>query len=63
MLKGTYDFFSFALLNPDKKFVLAGWTDDPVLYHLSNTVPNVESNMRRCRLFIININICFTALT
>lgn len=42
MLKGTYDFFSFALLNPDKKFVLAGWTDDPVLYHLSNTVPNVE---------------------
>jgi glycosyltransferase involved in cell wall biosynthesis len=42
MLKGTYDFFTFALLNPDKKFVLAGWTDDPVLYHLSNTVPNVE---------------------
>jgi glycosyltransferase involved in cell wall biosynthesis len=42
MLKGTYDFFSFALSNPDKKFVLAGWTDDPVLHHLSNTVPNVE---------------------
>ena len=41
-LKGTYDFFTFALLNPDKKFVLAGWTDDAVLYHLSNTVPNVE---------------------
>lgn len=42
MLKGTFDFFRLVLTNPNKKFVIAGWTDDPVLHHLANTVPNVE---------------------
>ena len=41
-LKGAFNFFEYALKNPDHKFVIAGWTDNHCLNFLSNNVPNVE---------------------
>lgn len=41
-LKGTLDFFEYVLRNPEQKFVVAGWTDSYVLYHLCNTINNIE---------------------
>lgn len=41
-LKGTFEFFDFVLLNPNKKFVIAGWTDNNIIHHLCNSINNVE---------------------
>ncbi len=41
-LKGAYTFFEFALMNPNKKFVIAGWSDNYCINFLANNVPNVE---------------------
>lgn len=41
-LKGTFEFFDFVLRNPTKQFAIAGWTDNHILNHLCNTIPNVE---------------------
>jgi len=41
-LKGTYDFFDFALNNPQQKFVVAGWTSHATINHLCQSIENVE---------------------
>lgn len=40
-LKGTFDFFAYAINNPDLKFVVAGW-GDKIFEHLAKTIPNIE---------------------
>ena len=40
--KGTNDFFEYVISNPDKKFVIAGFTDKYVYDFLAKKVPNVE---------------------
>lgn len=40
-LKGTYDFFNYAIKNLDKQFIVAGW-GDRIFEHLASTVPNIE---------------------
>lgn len=40
-LKGSPNFYEFALENPNKKFVVAGW-GSPMYEHLAKTIPNVE---------------------
>jgi len=42
-LKGAYEFFEFALNNPDKKFVVAGWPSNLTINHLLSTVKNIEN--------------------
>jgi glycosyltransferase involved in cell wall biosynthesis len=42
LLKGTNDFFELALRNPDKKYVIAGWSDYQIYKFLSVNVPNIE---------------------
>jgi len=41
-LKGTLEFFEYALRNPEQKFVIAGWTDNHAMHHLCNTINNIE---------------------
>lgn len=41
-LKGSYNFFDFALANQDKQFVVSSWTEYPSLDFLCRNVPNVE---------------------
>lgn len=41
-LKGAYNFFEFALRNPNQKFVIAGWSDNYCIDFLSKNVPNIE---------------------
>jgi glycosyltransferase involved in cell wall biosynthesis len=41
-LKGTSNFFENALRNPDKKYVIAGWSDYQTYNFLSVNVPNIE---------------------
>ena len=41
-LKGSFEFFEYALNNPQQNFVIAGWTDNCILHHLSTTIPNIE---------------------
>jgi len=41
-LKGTSEFFEYALANPDKKFVIAGFTDQRIYHFMAHTVPNIE---------------------
>jgi len=40
--KGTSEFFEYALANPDKKFVIAGFTDQRVYHFMAHAVPNIE---------------------
>lgn len=42
-LKGAYEFFEYAITNPDKQFVFAGWCSNHVLNFLSRTVNNIEN--------------------
>jgi glycosyltransferase involved in cell wall biosynthesis len=41
-LKGTNDFLSFCLSNPDRNFVVAGWASDDTYIRQCNILPNVE---------------------
>lgn len=41
-LKGSFEFFDFVLQNPNKQFVIAGWTDNHILNHLCKTINNIE---------------------
>jgi len=41
-LKGSFEFFDFALSNPNQQFVLAGWTDNNILNHLAKSIKNIE---------------------
>jgi glycosyltransferase involved in cell wall biosynthesis len=41
-LKGAFEFFDFALANPNQQFVVAGWTDNNILYHLCSSIKNIE---------------------
>ena len=41
--KGANDFFEFALSNPSKKFVIAGFTDRHLYSFLASTVSNIEN--------------------
>jgi glycosyltransferase involved in cell wall biosynthesis len=41
-LKGSYDFFDFALNNPQQKFVVTGWTSHATINHLCQSIENVE---------------------
>jgi len=41
--KGTSNFFEYALRNPDKKFVLAGWSDYQTYNFLAQSIPNIEN--------------------
>ena len=41
-LKGTSNFFELALRNPDKRYVVAGWSDYETYNFLSVNVPNIE---------------------
>ena len=40
-LKGTYDFFNYAMNSPHIEFVVAGWGDE-LFTHLAKTIPNVN---------------------
>lgn len=41
-LKGSYNFFDFAISNPDNQFVVSSWTQSPSLDFLCRNVPNVK---------------------
>lgn len=41
-LKGTSEFFEFALSRPDISFVISGWAGSRIYNHLATTIPNVE---------------------
>jgi glycosyltransferase involved in cell wall biosynthesis len=41
--KGSIRFFDFALNNPKRQFVVAGWTDSKLLDFLLNKTPNVKN--------------------
>lgn len=41
-LKGSFEFFEYALSNLKQKFVIVGWTNNYVLDHLCKTAPNIE---------------------
>ena len=41
-LKGSYEFFDYALQNPNQQFIVAGWPSNNLLYHLLHSIPNVE---------------------
>ena len=41
-LKGTSNFFEHALANPDKKYVVAGWSDYRTYDFLSKNIPNIQ---------------------
>lgn len=42
-LKGSYDFFEYALLNPNKRFIIAGWPSNAVIEYLSKNIKNIEN--------------------
>ena len=41
-LKGTNSLFSYAIENPEEKFVVAGWSHDPYFIQTCHTLPNVD---------------------
>lgn len=41
-LKGSYEFFDYALQNKNQQFVVAGWCSNHIFNHLLTTVPNIE---------------------
>jgi glycosyltransferase involved in cell wall biosynthesis len=41
-LKGSYDFFDFALSNPNLQFVVSSWTEYPTLNFLCKNISNIE---------------------
>lgn len=41
-LKGTNELFSYAIENPEKDFVVAGWSDQQHFIQSCNMIPNIE---------------------
>jgi len=41
-LKGSYEFFDFALSNQNQQFVVAGWYSQNIFKHLLSSIPNIE---------------------